>query len=95
MPKPDRVKVIARAGVVAEQVIAKGRTSEDLRKRIRDMVERAIVGLDMIATKEHLQVDDIDKLGKLSRLLTELDRKIPIDPGNMTQQELEEAAKDT
>lgn len=93
---PERPKILARAGVVAEQVKAKGRTSDELRQKIRDMVERAIVQLERVAEKEFLQSDDITQLSALNRLLADLDRRGPDsseqDPSKLTDEQLAKMA---
>ena len=91
--KPARVKVLARAGVVAEQVTATGRTTPELRAKIRTMVERCIVQLSEVAKREMLTVVDVELLQKLHKLLGELDQPEEMDPEKMSEEQLRKAAK--
>lgn len=97
MPKdqPEPVKHLVRGGVVAEKITARDRPTQELRTKIRRMVESAIVRLEQVAQKEFLGLPDIQLLQTLNKLLNELEA--PSDPAkkpeDMTEDELAKAAK--
>ena len=85
--KPDKGRILVRAGVTASDVKVKGRSTKDLKQRMRDVVECQIVMITEVAKKEHLRAEDIDVLAKLNKLITDLDAQV-LDPENMTEEEL-------
>jgi hypothetical protein len=91
--KPARPKILVRAGVEAAKIEATGRTTPELRLKIRTMVERCIVQMAEVAKKEFLQVADLELLQRLNKLLSELDAPETVDPSKMTDEQLAKAAK--
>lgn len=95
-----RVKQTVKGGVVAEQVQAKGRSADNLKDLVREMVESGIVRLHEAYKKEHLTGPDVDLLQRYVRLLNELGMKVPDDPNKpvpgmaeMSEEDLAKAAK--
>ena len=90
---PERVKVLARAGVTAEHTKAKGRPTPELRAKLRAMVEISIVRLSLVAEREMLNGDDVDLLQRLNKLLNELEAPEEVDPSKMTDEQLAKVVK--
>ncbi len=84
--KPDKGRVLVRAGVDTGAK-AKGRTTPELKQRIRDAVECAIVNVTEIAKRQHMEPTDVEMLAKLNKLLTDLDQ-VTVAPEEMTEEEL-------
>jgi len=93
LPDNGKVKHLARAGVVAESVTATGRSTADLRAKVRTMVERAIVQMAEVAKREFLSITDVELLQKLNKLLSELEQPEETDPSKMSDEELAKRAR--
>lgn len=89
-----KVRQLVKGGVHAEEVSARERSADDLRKMMRAVVEVGIARLSKESEKTHLTGDDVDLLAKYLKLLTELERKIgdgeedETDPSKMTDEQL-------
>ena len=94
--KPSRSRQLVRAGVTAELWTAKGRTLDEIKKKIRSMAEKQVVILEQVSQKEFLAESDIDMLAKILKLIREVDGEVTEkvkDPSQMTDEELAKAAK--
>ena len=84
----ERPRILARAGVVAEQVKAKNRDTSELKQKIRDMAELTIMRLSQVADREFLSTDDLNLLAQANRLLNDVEEKAPVDPSKLSDEEL-------
>ena len=90
---PEKPRILARAGVVAEQVKAKNRDTSELKQKIRDMAELTIMRLSQVAVREFLSTDDLNLLAQANRLLNDVEEKAPVDPSKLSDEELQKRAK--
>jgi hypothetical protein len=93
MNVPERPRILARAGVQAEQVKAKQRSAEELKQRIRDIAERTIMQLSLVSEKEFLQSDDLSILSQANKLLNDVEAKVVADPSTLSDEELAKRIK--